>query len=155
MRLCNQYRLHFTSIVLTHSHEAPANRSCCLACVMLLLPTYVSWSECLMSCIGKLLLSVYKTMCGRTFEEELERIDEVFHRFRRVNLKLNPKKCWTCGKQWKGEDWPWKGGCCEDVARTEKTRMCEASLDSALDTIDPWRPLPALPYLSISFVVKE
>lgn len=94
-------------------------------------------------------------MCGRTFEEELERIDEVFHRFRRVNLKLNPKKCWTCGKQWKGEDWPWKGGCCEDMARTEKTRMCEASLDSALDSIDPWRPLPALPYLSISFVVKE
>ena len=30
---------------------------------------------------------------GNTFEEELQRLEEVFHRMRSANLKLNPRKC--------------------------------------------------------------
>lgn len=30
---------------------------------------------------------------GRIFEEELQRLEKVFQRFRKANLKLNPKKC--------------------------------------------------------------
>ena len=30
---------------------------------------------------------------GKTFEEELQRLEEVFRRMRRANLKLSPKKC--------------------------------------------------------------
>ncbi len=30
---------------------------------------------------------------GRTFEEELQRLEEVLRRLRKSNLKLNPKKC--------------------------------------------------------------
>lgn len=30
---------------------------------------------------------------GRIFEEELQRLEKVFHRFRKANLKLNRKKC--------------------------------------------------------------
>ena len=33
---------------------------------------------------------------GRTFEEQLERLEEVFKRLRSANLKLKPSKCFLC-----------------------------------------------------------
>ena len=36
---------------------------------------------------------------SRTFEEHLLRLEEVFQRFRKVNIKLKPSKCHFCCDQ--------------------------------------------------------